>query len=106
MSDNEVIKLIREGDKEKYRVLVEKYQSMVFRTSMGFLHNKDDAEDVTQDVFIQAYQALSGFKGDSSFSTWLYRIAVNASLNKVRKKSKSFLLQRIEVLFGSEKKKI
>jgi len=44
---------------------------------MGFLHHKDDAEDLTQDVFIQAYQTLPAFKGDASFSTWIYRIAVN-----------------------------
>lgn len=88
-----------------YRKLVERYQPMVFRTCMGFLHNKDDADDLTQDVFIQAYQTLPGFKGDASFSTWIYRIAVNASLNKIRKSSKISLLQRLETAFGSEKNK-
>ena len=85
MTDSEVIKLILQGDKEKFRILVEKYQQMVFRTCMGFLHNKDDADDLTQDVFIQVYQSLPRFKGESAFSTWIYRIAVNASLNKIRK---------------------
>ena len=78
---------------------------MVFRTRLGFLHNKDDADDLTQDVFIQAYQTLSGFKGDASFSTWIYRIDVNASLNKIRKSSKTSLFQRLETVFGSEKSK-
>lgn len=78
---------------------------MVFRTCMGFLHNKDDADDLTQEVFIQAYQTLSGFKGDASFSTWIYRIAVNASLNKIRKTSKTSLFQRLETVFGGEKSK-
>ncbi len=68
-----------------------------------FCINKDDADDLTQDVFIQAYQSLSRFKGDSAFSTWLYRIAVNASLNKVRKSSKNLILQRLDTLFGAEK---
>jgi RNA polymerase sigma-70 factor, ECF subfamily len=105
MNDGEIIRQILQGDRNIYRTLVERYQPMVFRTCMGFLHNKDDADDLTQDVFIQAYQALSRFKGDSSFSTWIYRIAVNSSLNKVRQTSKSYLLQRLEAVFGPEKNK-
>jgi RNA polymerase sigma-70 factor (ECF subfamily) len=70
---------------------------------MGFLHHKDDSDDLTQDVFIQVYQTLSGFKGEASFSTWIYRIAVNASLNKIRKSSKNFVLQRFGTMFGGEK---
>ena len=88
-----------------YRKLVERYQPMVFRACMGFLHHKEDADDLTQDVFIQAYQTLSAFKGDATFSTWIYRIAVNASLNKIRKSSKSQFLQRLETMFGGEKSK-
>jgi len=103
MTDIEIIRQIAQGDRNMYRMLVERYQPMVFRTCMGFLHNKDDADDLTQDIFIQAYQALSAFKGESSFSTWIYRIALNASLNKVRKSSKNNLLQRFEKVFGSEK---
>jgi RNA polymerase sigma-70 factor (ECF subfamily) len=105
MTDSEIIKQIHQGDRNQYRVLVERYQSMVFRTCMGFLHNKDDADDLTQEIFIQAYQSLTTFKGESSFSSWIYRIAVNASLNKVRKTSKSFLLQRLDAIFSSEKSK-
>jgi len=82
---------------------VEKYQEMVFRTCMGFLHNKEDAEDLTQDVFIQAYQALARFKGESAFSTWVYRIAVNASLNKIRKSKLKLVFERFENLIGSDR---
>lgn len=105
MTDSEIIRLILKGDKDKFRLLVEQYQQMVFRTCMGFLHNSDDAEDLTQEVFIQAYQSLSKFKGESAFSTWIYRITVNASLNKVRKSTGNFLILRIDSLFGSEKNK-
>lgn len=94
MDDKDIIALILKGDREKYRLLVEKYQQMVFRTCLGFVHNKEDADDLTQDVFIRAYQSLSGFKGNSAFSTWLYRIAVNASLNRIRKKSPLNILFR------------
>ena len=105
MTDSEIIKLIIQGDRNLFRLLVERYQPLVFRTCMGFLHNRDDADDLTQEVFIQVYQSLAKFKGDASFSTWLYRIAVNASLNKKRKTSKGFLLQQLEMVFGSDKKK-
>lgn len=103
MTDNEIIVQIVQGDRNLYRKLVEKYQPMVFRTCMGFLHNKDDSDDLTQEVFIHAYQTLSGFKGDATFSTWIYRIAVNASLNKTRKSSKSLFVQRFELVFGNSK---
>jgi len=106
MSDIEIIELILQGDREKFRILVDQYQQMVFRTCMGFLHHKEDAEDLTQEVFIRAYQSLSRFKGDSAFSTWLYRIAVNASLNKVRKSSKNLICNiLINYLVGKKLKK-
>lgn len=105
MTDSEVIKLILQGDKDKFRMLVEQYQQMVFRTCMGFLHNKDDADDLTQDVFIRTYQSLSRFKGDSAFSTWLYRIAVNASLNKIRKSPLKMIFQRLENIAGGKNEK-
>ena len=103
MNDNEIIKSIVQGDKESFRILVERYQQMVFRTCMGFLHNREEAEDLTQDVFIQAYQALARFKGESAFSTWLYRIAVNASLNKIRKSKLKLVFESFENLIGSDR---
>jgi len=105
MTDSEIIRLIINGDRQLFRILVEKYQSMVFRTCMGFVHNKDDADDLTQDIFIQAYQSLQGFRSEAAFSTWIYRIAVNASLNKVRKNNSKRLLYRLDALFGTTRDK-
>lgn len=105
MTDGEIIQLIIQGDRNMYRKLVERYQPMVFRTCMGFLHNKEDAQDLTQDIFIRVYQNLDRFKGDATFATWIYRITINASLNKIRKSTKSSLLQRLESMFGVEKSK-
>ena len=105
MTEREIISLILHGDRNKFRILVDRYQPMVFRTCMGFLHNKDDADDLTQEIFIQAFKSLQGFKGAASFSTWIYRIAVNASLNKVRKSSGNPILQRLDTLFGAGKEK-
>lgn len=99
MTDHEVITMILRGNPDKYRVLVDKYQTMVFRTCMGFLHSKDDADDLTQEVFIQAYQSLKNFKGEAAFSTWIYRIAINASLNRMRKNSRNPILNRLDSLF-------
>ncbi len=104
MTDSEIIIFILKGDTAKFRILVEKYQKMVFRTCMGFVHNKDDADDLTQEVFIQAFQSLAKFKKESAFSTWLYRISVNATLNKIRKTSGTSFFQRLESMFSGEDK--
>jgi RNA polymerase sigma-70 factor (ECF subfamily) len=105
MIDSDIINLILQGDREKFRLLVERYQSIVFRTCMGFLHDKNDADDLTQDVFIQVYQSLQGFKGEAAFSTWIYRIAINASLNMVRKSKRNPVLHRLDTLFGAGRDK-
>lgn len=105
MTDTEIVNIILHGGRNEFRTLVERYQSMVFRTCMGFLHDKDEADDLTQEVFIQTYQSLKSFKGDAAFSTWIYRIAVNASLNRVRKNSRSPILNRLDSLFGTGKER-
>ena len=102
IDDSQVIQKIIAGDRNAYRVLVERYQQMVFRTCMGFVHNSADAEDITQDVFIKAYQSLKEFRMESSFSTWLYRIAVNASLNRVREKKKNFIVRYFNDLMEAD----
>ena len=92
MSEQQIIQAILNGDHSKFELLVVKYQSMVFRTAMGFVHSKEDAEDLTQDVFVRAFQSLSSFQGNSEFPTWLYRITVNTSINQLnRNKHRTFL---------------
>ena len=103
MTDGEIIGQILQGNRNMFKLLVERYQPMIFRTCMGFLHDKDDSDDLTQDIFIQTYQLLAGYKGDAAFSTWIYRISVNACLNKIRKSAKNSFLQRFENVFRSEK---
>lgn len=73
--------------------VVNEYQSMVFRTAMGFVHSKEDAEDLTQEVFLKAFYSWNSYRGDSETSTWLYRITVNQCLTYIeRKKRKNLLL--------------
>jgi RNA polymerase sigma factor (sigma-70 family) len=65
---------------------VEKHKEMVFSIALKILHNREDAEEIAQDVFVKVYQSLSNFKNEAKFSTWLYRIVYNTAISKVRKK--------------------
>ncbi|MDD2515114.1 MAG: RNA polymerase sigma factor [Proteiniphilum sp.] len=99
MSDEILIKEVIAGNNAAFKTLMERYQLLVFRTVMGFVHLKEDAEDITQEVFIRVYQSLHTFQGESEFSTWIYRITVNMSLNFLRSNRKKRLLQSLEALF-------
>lgn len=98
MCDKEVIDRILNGYPQDFRFLVEKYQETVFRTAMGFVHYREDAEDISQETFICAYRSLRNFRGESEFPTWLYRIAVNCCLRQIKRTQKKNLLQRTEDL--------
>ena len=99
MSDEQLIHEILSGDNSAFKALMEKYQLQVFRTVVGFVHSKEDAEDVTQDIFVKVYQSFTSFKGESEFSTWLYRITVNMSINFINRNRKNRLLQSLEDIF-------
>lgn len=100
MSDEQLIKEIRSGNSAAFRTLMERYQQQVFRVAMGYLHAKEDAEDLTQEVFIRVYEMLHTFHGEAAFSTWLYRITLNMSLNQLRKNKKKRLLQSLDTIFN------
>ncbi|MFW6203303.1 MAG: RNA polymerase sigma factor [Marinilabilia sp.] len=84
-TENELVEQAMQGRTEAFSVLVDRYRQKVFRTAMGFLHNADDAEDLTQEIFVKAWHALGSFDRKSAFSTWLYRISVNKAINQSRK---------------------
>ena len=71
----------RRGEREAFDLLVERHQRDVYRLCYRYLGNHEDANDMAQEAFLKAYRGLGSFRGDSAFSTWLYRIAVNACLN-------------------------
>ncbi len=77
-----------EGDKEAYRVLVERYQNRLLMMVTDILNNREDAEDVVQESFVKAFLSLRNFKGQSSFYTWLYRIARNMAIDVRRKRGR------------------
>jgi len=84
MSELELINSIR-NHPNQFGDLVKQYQSLVFRTAIGFVHQKETAEDITQNVFIKVFRNISSFKGDSSLATWLYRITINECISNLRK---------------------
>lgn len=84
MSEAGIIEQLKEGNEKVFSNLVNTYRKMVVNTCYGLLHNIEDAEDVAQDVFVEVFRSASGFRGDAKLSTWIYRIAVNRSLNFLR----------------------
>jgi len=88
MSDSDLIQSILSGNTNDFSVLVERYQRMIFTTCMGYVHNEDDANELTQDVFVSAYSKLRGFRQESAFPTWLTGIAVHACLNFLRQRKR------------------
>jgi RNA polymerase sigma-70 factor (ECF subfamily) len=79
--DREAIQACQGGEREAFDRLVERYQRDVYRLCFRYVNNHHDANDMAQEVFLKAYRAIGKFRGDSAFSTWLYRIAVNTCLN-------------------------
>ena len=80
-----LLRRAKEGDSAAFEKLVRQYERQVFRVAQHITQNREDAEDITQDAFLKAYEKLDQFQGNSKFSTWLIRIAVNESLMRLRK---------------------
>lgn len=96
--ESELVKRARRGDLAAYDDLVRRYQERIYATVYHMTSNHEDANDLTQDAFIKAFQALKSFKGGSSFYTWVYRIAVNKTLNflKSRKNRTQYSLNDLD----------
>ena len=85
-SDQYYIKRVLEGNSSDFSNLIDKYKDMVFTIAVKISGNREDAEEIAQDVFVKAYQGLAGFRSSSKFSTWLYAIAYNQSVSFIRKR--------------------
>lgn len=88
LNDQELIQKFQQNDADSFELLVKKYEKKVYATAMGIVKDPDDALDVTQETFIKVYKYLGKFRGDSSFSTWLFRIVSNTSIDFIRKRNK------------------
>lgn len=90
-TDAYYIQKIQAGDTASFGYLVDKYERLVYSLIRKVVGNPEDAEELAQDAFVKAFRSLGSFKGDCSFSTWIYRIAYNTALSEVRKKKLEFL---------------
>jgi RNA polymerase sigma factor (sigma-70 family) len=86
LTDTEIIKRILQGEQALYGSLVQRYQQFVFTLVLRFTDNREDAEEISQDIFVKAYRSLADFRGESKFSTWLYTIVRTSSITFLRKK--------------------
>lgn len=97
ISDLQLIKAFCSGSMEAFEELIARYEVKAFNLALRFVRNQEDAEEVLQDVFTTLYHKLEGFEGKSAFSSWLYRIVVNASFMKLRKRRQTPTLSLEEV---------
>lgn len=102
MNQPELIALLQQGDETAFKKLVDEWQNLVYNTALGIVQNADDADDITQEVFIQVYRSVSSFKGDSKFSTWLYRITLGKALDHEKKKKRKKRFGFVQSLFGDQ----
>ncbi len=87
--DVALVERTKAGDTSAFEQLIRQYDRQIYRTALHITQNREDAEDITQDVFFKAFQKLEQFQGNSKFSTWLVRIAVNESLMRLRRRKTS-----------------
>jgi RNA polymerase sigma factor (sigma-70 family) len=102
LNESILIEQIKQGDERAFREIVETWQDMVFNTALGLVQQAEDAEDVAQEVFVQVHQSIHSFKGESKFSTWLYRITVSKSLDHLRKKKRKKRFAFMRGLLGEK----
>jgi len=85
------IQQVKAGDIRAFSAIVSNYQKMVFTIVLKIVENREDAEDIMQEIFVKAYKSLDKFKEESEFSTWLYRIAYNTTISELRKRRVSYI---------------
>lgn len=102
MSEAVFIQDLKQGRSGTYEALVKQFASKVYNTCLGMIQNEEDAEDVTQEVFIEVFQSVKEFNEASSLSTWIYRISVSKSLEFLRKKRAQKRFAFVIGLFGKE----
>lgn len=90
---------LKKGSSEAYKALVEQYSRTILNTCYSFLHNREDAEDVAQEVFIEIYRSIAKFDGKSGLDTWIYRISINKSLDSLRKMQRKKRIANLKELF-------
>jgi len=99
MTDTELIQGILRRDRQAFQYLLEKYQKQVVKTAFYFIGNMEDAEDLSQDIFIEIIASAASFRHSAALSTWIYRITVNRSLNQIKRNKRREIFQRLGDFF-------
>ncbi|PQJ80937.1 RNA polymerase subunit sigma-70 [Polaribacter porphyrae] len=102
MTEQNFIQKLKEGKQSAFSQLLDDYQQKVFSTCISFVPNKEDAEDIAQEVFLEVFKSISKFKGNSKLSTWIYRIATNKCLEFIRKKNTKKRFAFMQSIMGNE----
>lgn len=100
-TDEDLVQKVKGGDLDAFDQLVYRYEGKIYSVAYRFMGNHADAGDLAQDTFARMYQALPGFRGDSSFATWLYRIAANACRDELRKRQRRRSVSMDELIEAS-----
>jgi len=102
INDSDLLILLKSGDSNAFAELVSAYQKTVLNICYRFLLNKEDAEDITQEVFIEVFHSIRSFRADSKLGTWIYRIAVSKSLDEIKRRSRKKRISSIGKTLGIE----
>ena len=84
-NENQIIEQVKQGNADAFRIIVDRYRDNVYGLVLRMLSNREEAEELAQDAFIKAFNALRNYRGDSKFSTWLYSITYNTCISHLRK---------------------
>jgi len=106
LDEKKLITELTAGSEIAFRDLVDSFKDRVYNSSLGILQNAEDAEDISQEVFIEVFNSIGKFRGDSSLSTWIYRITITKSLDLIRKKKRKKRFAFITSLFGDGEKNL
>jgi RNA polymerase sigma factor (sigma-70 family) len=96
-----LIEELKQGNEAAFKTIVETWQDMVYNTAIGIVQNAEDAEDISQEVFVQVYESIHTFKGEAKFSTWLYKITVTKTMDHIRRKKRKKRFAFIQSIFGA-----
>src|ERR1700682_674238 len=99
VDDRRLVRAAQRGDQSAFRQLVERYQRRVYQLALGMMKDSDEAMDISQETFVRVHRYLPSFKGDSSFFTWTYRIAMNLCLDAQRRRGR---FERVDLEQGDE----
>ena len=102
MIDQDFIEALKQGKRHAYEALIDRFQDVVFNKCLSFVPNKEDAEDIAQEVFIEVFRSIKHFKGQAKLTTWIYRITTNKCLEFIRKKNTKKRFAFLQLVLGAQ----